>query len=152
MIRATAWLAVVVLGTGTLCRGQELPTPRPVKEKPRAAKADPAKTKATTDDEKSTPLPPILFPSPPFPPPARLVLDPRTRAWEQVYADFNVVADEGIPPDHHGSVPAAESLRTQMTIGYWLRRFKAGPARQKTIELHKNGQTGQWHVAEVPPQ
>ena len=153
MNRATAWLIVLVLGTGTLCHGQELPTPRPDKENPPSTKADAAETKAKTGDKAATTRPaPILFPSPPFPPAAPLVHDPRTGAWEQINADFNVVAGEGIPPNNSGPVGLASHAENRMTFGYWLRKFKTRPTGKQTIELYKNGQTGEWHVGEVPPE
>jgi hypothetical protein len=153
MIRAAAWPIVLILGAGTLCLGQEFPPPRVVPEKLPSTKADASGEKSKAVDEKAPPRSvPILFPSPPFRPAAPVVLDPRTHAWEQITNDFNVVADGGIPSDSPGPAAAACPARTHTTFGHWLRMFKARPAGKQAIELHKDGQTGEWHVGGTPPE
>ncbi len=187
MTRATAWLVVLALVTGTLCHAQESPAlkPLPDDEKKPAAKTDESGTKAKTGDEKSKELPgpsllpdakkpstktdqagtkaktgdektttrpaPNLFPSPPFPPAAPPVYDPRTHAWEQIVADSNVVSEVGAPQESPGAVVVAGPRRTRMTLGYWLQQFKARCTGERTIELSKDSQSGEWHISEVPP-
>ena len=157
MIRTAAWPVILILGTGHLCHGQDFPPPRPIRELP-PAKAEgvekPKKDaeKPKKDAEKSAaPAVPILFPSPPYRPADRPVLDPRTGAWEQVYGDFNVVADEGIPTTNPGPIGIAAPSRTRTRFGHWSRMFKARPACDQTIDLYKTGK-GEWHVVGVPSE
>jgi len=153
MTRVTAGFIVLAVVTCSLCHAQELPAPRALPDdKKSPTKADASGTKAKMGDEKSTKRPtPILFPSPPFPPPAPPVVDPRTGAWEQINADFNVVAEVGIPPESPRPVAVASPAPTRTTLGYWLRQFKNRCTGERTIELSKPGETSEWHIAETPP-
>jgi hypothetical protein len=104
MIRSTVvWLVALTLVAPAWLRAQGVPGPRLPQPKAADDKDAPPgnnkEPKKPADDpagkDRAAEPPPVLFPPEPFPPPAPAVLDPRTRAWEQVHGGAYVT---NLPP------------------------------------------------------
>ncbi len=144
---ATAWLFVLMLLAEAPGRAQGLPPPHILPfDKAPSPKTENAKEEAKAPDrEEPKRPPPVLYPSPPFPPPAPPVLDPRTGAWEQVRASFELpVADLAGPDD---SIHPA----TKVPLRNWLRCLRLRRLGPRTLEFSRTGPAGEWSVMEVPP-
>jgi hypothetical protein len=134
-------LIVLMLETGALCHGQDLPAPRPLDEK---------KTPAKKEDDSTRRPRPVLFPAPPFPPPPPPVMDPRTKAWQQVLATTHGPEVAGAPG---GPGPAGHACPqgAHTPLRDWLRKLRCRHPGGQTIEFTPTGQAGEWNVTDVTP-
>jgi hypothetical protein len=158
MARSIGWLMILAVGVGSLCRaGQPAPAPlsRPLTDE-KAGKG--TGTKKGEETHASNPTP-VLFPTEPFPPPAPPVIDPRTCAWQQVWSPHG--EEMAIHPHHPEPVPvsappsapisAAPAASPPTGLRAWLQRVSWQPEREKTLEMSRNQQTGEWNIVEVSP-
>jgi hypothetical protein len=150
MTRSAVWVFALVLGAARLCQAQELPKPSPLsKDKEPPAKAGtPLKAVKTADEQPKNPVP-VLFPAPPYPPPAPAVVDPRTGAWEQITNPVEAEAEVAGPvvgcgPEICGGWPQA-----RMAIRGWFYRFNHSGEGASPLDLSRDEHSSDWKLVEA---
>ena len=152
MTRSTAWVFVLLLAMARLCHAQQLPDLRPMpKGKEPPPKAEPLPPPAKVADEQPKSPPPILFPAPPYPPPAPAVVDPRTGAWEQMHTPLEIDHELAVPVEGSGPIVHSHCLRAHLALPNWIYRFNHSGEGAGTIDLSTVEHSSDTTVIEVKP-